>query len=204
MFTLHCHLRTTRSVTILKQSITIFIDHWSNLFQWCHNWSPYTQNRRLEDLGENDTATINSESKHSDKASHEEMVVKRRKDSTQDNENVAKSSTRTDPIQVQSNDKVDAPISLQSQTGRASWKKSPSQVGIVQPVQAQNSTHSFPLPSLYFGDKVKSQLSNDQPVQPAKSKPKALQRQDASEGEEMTRNVPIQMVDQGLESGHLI
>ena len=178
------------------------------LFQCCHNWSPYTQSRRLDDDEVIEMKVLNN-------SSETENLT------TKDNDEVdAPNTSRNLGIcNGQDNDKIE--IEVKHEKGHTPL----STVGLPKSGQAmgnQNSTSDKTFGSNFSKrlqrpgarvSNVKIEVADDYQgpnfaanqvpnIQRPKPKTPQLQRQNASETGEM-RTVEIKQVDVGLEINHL-
>ena len=186
------------------------------LFQCCHNWSPYTQSRRLDDDEVIEMKILN------DSSGSEKLTTKDNDDEVDAPKvvnNEASSSRNLGICNGQDNDKIE--IEVKPEKGHTPLRR----VGLAKSGQAmdnQNSTSDKTFGSSFSqrlqrpGAKVsnvKIQVADDYQgpnlaanqvpnIQRPKPKTPQLRRQNASESGEM-RTVEIKQVDVGLETNHL-
>ena len=186
------------------------------LFQCCHNWSPYTQSRRLDDDEVIEMKILN------DSSGTEKLTTKDNDDEVDAPKvvnNEASSSRNLGICNGQDNDKIE--IEVKPEKGHTPLRR----VGLAKSGQAmdnQNSTSDKTFGSSFSqrlqrpGAKVsnvKIQVADDYQgptlaanqvpnIQRPKPKTPQLRRQNASESGEM-RTVEIKQVDVGLETNHL-
>ena len=190
----------------------------SKYLQSCHNWSPYTLNRRLEDLDQLNDGGIEMQATTNvgdDEASETGRFT------FQDNDEVDVAEEVNDgAISSENREQEDDNIEMEVKHGNGLFPRRRDVLAKSgEDTNNQNSTSDSNLSkglqqpgakvsniAIKVADdfQVPNQGANQVPnIQRQKPKTPNLRRQDASESEEV-KTIKIQQVDVGLENNHLI